>query len=191
MASHTVFPLISGHLSLDFVNTELVKRGIRHDLLVTENDFVEWINTMKETGTLSPYQFGEHKISADGFRRLKELRSVLHDTFEEIAEGTKPSDQWITHLEELNERAPLSFKFISGTLEPIPTGPPEAALISLIAYDVIRLLASGDLLFLHRCANPDCVLLFMDRSGRRKWCSMKICGNRTKVARNQARRGNN
>ncbi|MGX6988867.1 CGNR zinc finger domain-containing protein [Leuconostoc fallax] len=30
-------------------------------------------------------------------------------------------------------------------------------------------------------ANPKCVLLFVDESGRRKWCSIQICGNRHKV----------
>ncbi|WP_425203523.1 CGNR zinc finger domain-containing protein [Priestia megaterium] len=29
------------------------------------------------------------------------------------------------------------------------------------------------------------MLLFIDLTGRRKWCSMKICGNRKKVARFQ------
>ncbi|HDR6823126.1 TPA: CGNR zinc finger domain-containing protein, partial [Bacillus thuringiensis] len=35
---------------------------------------------------------------------------------------------------------------------------------------------------------PDCVLLFIDKSGKRKWCSMKICGNRKKVAKFQDRK---
>jgi predicted RNA-binding Zn ribbon-like protein len=35
------------------------------------------------------------------------------------------------------------------------------------------------------CANPDCVLWFLDtsRPGTRRWCSMAACGNRDKAVR--------
>ncbi|WP_223292459.1 CGNR zinc finger domain-containing protein [Salipaludibacillus neizhouensis] len=111
--------------------------------------------------------------------------------FEEIADGKQLDDKWKSHLEDLTEQAPLSFKLLSESLLPVPVGSSEDAIISLIAFDALQLLAKGELLHLHRCANPDCVLLFMDTTGRRKWCSMKICGNRTKVARHQIRREEN
>ena len=41
------FPLISGNLSLDLVNTELVKRGQRYDLLITDEDVLEWLYVIK------------------------------------------------------------------------------------------------------------------------------------------------
>jgi predicted RNA-binding Zn ribbon-like protein len=38
---------------------------------------------------------------------------------------------------------------------------------------------------IRRCANPDCVLWFLDtsRPGTRRWCSMAACGNRDKAIR--------
>jgi predicted RNA-binding Zn ribbon-like protein len=35
------------------------------------------------------------------------------------------------------------------------------------------------------CANPECVLWFLDtsRPGTRRWCSMASCGNRDKAVR--------
>jgi predicted RNA-binding Zn ribbon-like protein len=41
-----------------------------------------------------------------------------------------------------------------------------------------------------KCEAHDCTLLFEDatRSGRRRWCSMALCGNRMKVAAFRARR---
>ncbi|WP_163580863.1 CGNR zinc finger domain-containing protein [Gracilibacillus saliphilus] len=41
---------------------------------------------------------------------------------------------------------------------------------------------------MHHCANPACILLFIDKRGKRKWCSMKIYVNREKVTRHQKRR---
>lgn len=39
------------------------------------------------------------------------------------------------------------------------------------------------------CPMPDCGWAFANPSGRRRWCSMSLCGNRTKVRRYAARHG--
>nr|WP_281975109.1 CGNR zinc finger domain-containing protein [Halobacillus litoralis] len=31
------------------------------------------------------------------------------------------------------------------------------------------------------CENPTCLALFIDKKGKRKWCSMSVCGNRMKA----------
>ncbi|MFG2819548.1 CGNR zinc finger domain-containing protein [Kitasatospora sp. NPDC048365] len=54
----------------------------------------------------------------------------------------------------------------------------------LAADDYLNLLDQGA----HRikaCAHPTCILHFFDTSqnGRRRWCSMAVCGNRAKAAR--------
>lgn len=187
MAQNKEFPLVSGHLSLDLVNTEVVRRGIRHDLLVTSEDLVRWIDTMEQVGSLVPAALQKGYDSPEALQALRKVRDLLRKEFERIADGNEPTESWRMHLEKLVEIAPLSYKIMNKSLIPIPMGRPDNALASLVALDTLRLLATGDLLTIHRCANPDCVLLFMDASGRRKWCSMKICGNRTKVARHHAR----
>jgi predicted RNA-binding Zn ribbon-like protein len=47
----------------------------------------------------------------------------------------------------------------------------------------------GDTARLRICENPQCHWVFKDtsRTGKRKWCSMRSCGNRAKVARHRAR----
>jgi predicted RNA-binding Zn ribbon-like protein len=54
---------------------------------------------------------------------------------------------------------------------------------------VADLVVNDDLSRLHRCANPECVLFFLDvtRSRTRRWCSMTTCGNRAKQQRFQLR----
>ncbi|WP_020614832.1 CGNR zinc finger domain-containing protein [Paenibacillus daejeonensis] len=190
MSSPRAFPLITGHLGLDLVNTEVVKRGTRHDLLVSESDLSDWLHAVPETAQGVAAPLDEQRIFTHGFSALKELRVLLRQGFERIADGNRPAPDWISQLEEIIERSPLAFRYVEGTLSPAPTGLAEAAIQSLIAYDTLQLLASGELMTLHRCANPDCVLLFLDTTGRRKWCSMNLCGNRTKVARHQRRKEN-
>ena len=42
---------------------------------------------------------------------------------------------------------------------------------------------------IRKCANPECMLYFYDTSrvGKRRWCSMAVCGNRAKVAAHMER----
>jgi predicted RNA-binding Zn ribbon-like protein len=47
----------------------------------------------------------------------------------------------------------------------------------------VKLLTSKDLRLLRQCKDAKCGWIFLDRSQgrRRKWCSMKDCGNRAKA----------
>jgi predicted RNA-binding Zn ribbon-like protein len=61
---------------------------------------------------------------------------------------------------------------------------PQAA----VAWSAGELLTSPDLARVRACPGTDCGWLFLNRSGRRRWCTMATCGNRAKVRRFAARR---
>lgn len=187
MTETNKFPLISGHLSLDLVNTELVRRGQRQDLLLSEGDVLDWLYVINKENF-----FWDDKLYSKVKERIRqvllcvlEIRAVLRDSFESIADGETIQDDFINFLEKKIDKAPFTYKLINQKLTPIPVGEVEDVLLSFIAFDALTLIGENKLAFLKRCSNPDCVLLFIDESGRRKWCSMKICGNRKKVARFQ------
>lgn len=189
MTEPTQFPLISGYLSLDLVNTELVRRGQRYDLLLAEGDLLDWLYLMKE----DHFSLNEQLLAKAGeeirrvFLSILEFRAVLREQFEAIADGQDIAESFIALLEHQIEQAPYIYKIKDQQLVPVPVGKTEDRLKSLIALDALTLIADNKLHTLRRCSNPDCVLLFMDEMGRRKWCSMKICGNRKKAARFQQR----
>ena len=58
-------------------------------------------------------------------------------------------------------------------------------LLTLIAIEVIKFLNSKEFKYLKKCSNHKCCLYFVDtsRNHSRRWCSMEICGNRSKVGR--------
>lgn len=64
------------------------------------------------------------------------------------------------------------------------------SLLAPFALDLARLMATADPRRLRTCAAEDCGLWFLDTSkgGRRRWCSMRRCGNRAKAARHRRRR---
>jgi predicted RNA-binding Zn ribbon-like protein len=58
-----------------------------------------------------------------------------------------------------------------------------------VAADAVALLADAQLLArVHRCPGRNCGWLFLDTSGRRRWCSMATCGSRAKMRAMYARR---
>jgi predicted RNA-binding Zn ribbon-like protein len=60
-----------------------------------------------------------------------------------------------------------------------------AAALSTVARDAVDLFGGPLADRVRECAHDDCALVFVDtsRPGRRRWCSMAGCGNRTKTAR--------
>jgi predicted RNA-binding Zn ribbon-like protein len=66
-------------------------------------------------------------------------------------------------------------------------------LMSSVARDAIDVFGGPRAARLKRCDGSRCLLLFVDtsRSGRRRWCSMERCGNRSKVAAHRRRRKEN
>ncbi|MFZ0818933.1 MAG: CGNR zinc finger domain-containing protein [Candidatus Acidiferrales bacterium] len=65
-------------------------------------------------------------------------------------------------------------------------------LLTAIARSAAGLIAEGPRAPIRKCANPGCGLFFYDdsRTGRRRWCSMAVCGNRAKVAAHYRREKN-
>ncbi|NPC91302.1 CGNR zinc finger domain-containing protein [Bacillus sp. WMMC1349] len=186
MTTEIKFPLISGNISMDLVNTEVVRHGTRHDLLTNTEHVLAWFDTLMMENIIFKEQFRHlEQLGDNAFILLQELRSFLREGYENMADGKELSSDWITHLELLMKKAPFTYHLKNDMLIPTPMGTPENAIASLIALDALKLISSGQLSYIRRCANPDCVLLFIDTHGRRKWCSMKICGNRSKVTRHQ------
>jgi len=64
-------------------------------------------------------------------------------------------------------------------------------LLAAIARSGAELIAERAESGLQRCDNPNCRLMFYDDSQthRRRWCSMALCGNRSKVAAFARRHG--
>ena len=68
---------------------------------------------------------------------------------------------------------------------------PESAGLDLPELELERaagaLLASTDLRTVGRCPGEGCGWLFLDPRGRRRWCTMAVCGNRARARRHAQR----
>lgn len=188
MNEQSKFPLISGHIALDLINTEVMRRGKRIELLIENEDILKWLETVQSSIPFFQYKSEDIIKKLDKLKvKLLSLRSLLRHHFEHIADHQYINEELILKLEQIIEETPHSYKLMDNQLVLLPMGKIENMLASLIALDVLELISNGTLMTIRRCSNTDCVLLFFDQTGRRKWCSMKICGNRQKVSKFQQR----
>jgi predicted RNA-binding Zn ribbon-like protein len=156
----------------DFVNTYDVQYDI--DEFGAPSDLSGWLT--------------EHGLAAPGLRadeadlglavQLREaLRAAMFDHQEVLAE-----------LEDLLTALPLRLSLDGPALVPVHGGARGA--LAGIAAAVAAGTADGTWQRLKVCRAADCGRAFLDTSKNhsRTWCSMRMCGNRTKTRAYRARR---
>jgi predicted RNA-binding Zn ribbon-like protein len=128
----------------------------------------------------------------DELEAARALRLVLHRIFSALAQDRSPAR---ADLEALaRDHAAAAHAATLGAagdgawrLE-WPAGDPRRVRFA-VAVDAVRLLADeARLARVRRCPGPQCGWLFLDTSGRRRWCSMSTCGSRVKMRRLYERR---
>jgi predicted RNA-binding Zn ribbon-like protein len=177
---------------LDFVNTVIVSRGSRIDLLAGFADLVRW---MQAASLITPTEassaekrWKDAPEAKSVFKEAVSLRSALRALAERIAAG-KPADR--TSIEPINRvlasrPAFVQLELKGNKVESRQQTISESSLHLLvpIAESAAWLLEHGDMSLVRRCENPDCILFFYDttKNKRRRWCSMDACGSRAKAA---------
>lgn len=186
------FLFLGGRLAVDFANSILASSGGDGALM----DWEGLVAFLQQAGIVSGRRAGELlrlEQSDPGavdamMQRALRLRESLREAFAARVEGNsvervlvEPVNQLLRitegHDELVQEQGEWKLRFIAreGSLE---------WLLAAIARSAAEILSEGVDAPLRKCANPNCVLYFYDtsRTGQRRWCSMAVCGNRSKVA---------
>src|SRR5271165_2394006 len=184
-----VFQLIAGHPALDLVNTldwRFRKEG-PEELLKSYSDLLRFAG---QSGLLKPAQIRQIRRAAGGqvLKRCIEFREAIA----QILYGSTPPTAALETLERLiqSARSAQQLRWREGRLtwswKEIDASLPLWA----IAIRASDLLSSGDVHRVRECDNPECRWLFLDTSKNhtRRWCDMKVCGNRMKARRFKALR---
>ncbi len=145
--------------------------------------------TLKEPADLSAWLKMPKPPVQKEFEQALALRETIHRLFDALAQGkaagARDFDELNTALAACPPRRVLrrgkdgydwDLDMKSGT---------ALALLAPVLWSAGDLLASAKLAKVRRCANPECLYLFIDesRAGRRRWCTMSSCGNRAKAKR--------
>jgi predicted RNA-binding Zn ribbon-like protein len=200
VADEYVFDLSGGRLCLDFANTVGNRNGQRPSEHL--NRYCDLVGWGRQAGLLPGDDAWELLREGAGrpaeaenvLVRARALREALYTIFSARAAGrTAPA----ADLAQLNAALPEAL----ARLHVAPAGHgfvwhwrAEPADLDRMLWPVLRsaaeLLTSDDLPLLRLCASETCAWLFMDtsRNRTRRWCDMKVCGNRAKARRHYRRR---
>ena len=166
----------------DFVNTEIAVWAV--DDIATPEALAEWLRARDLVSDTAV-------VDAGSFVRARELRRVLRELAMRNTRGARPDAELQAEFAHIASQAHARFELGEEgelLLEPVHDGV-NGALTEILAR-VHDAQASGFWRRLKSCPGPHCGWLFYDasRNASSTWCSMSICGNRTKTAAYRRRR---
>ena len=183
------FLFVGNHLALDFLNTRPVMSGQPVELLPDCPALARWLSA---AGLITPANAAPLKrrwaaprfaASLEGVWRIREsLRRVMLG----MEAGHSPPAGFLKDLNRLLIEYPCVDQVARGEsgLERRRRFAPELPehAFAPLADAIAGLLTNASVSRIRKCKT--CVLHFYDTSkkGRRLWCSMNLCGNRSKVA---------
>ena len=191
------FQLIGGHPALDLVNTLdwRFRENGPEELLGSYDDLLRFA---AQAEILTPKQIrqivrtGGDRAAADAVVACRQLREAAAQIFYAAVDDRTPPASQIKIVEsafkEAREHQRLAWSAPQLTWEwPAAEAEPDLP-FWMLAVSTGRLLLSGQMRLLRACEKPDCRWLFLDTSKNhtRRWCDMKICGNRMKARRFKA-----
>lgn len=197
-ATGRVFELSGGHPALDLVNTLDWRFREREpdEFLASYDDLVAFV---EQNALLTAKQARQLRREANGtaervLREARELREALAAVFYGRLDDVTPSPTQVKRLEDfLKEERGRERLVWNGRRAQWEISAAEISAeipLWLLARSAGELLTSDDLEKMRACGDPACRWLFLDTSKNhtRRWCNMKVCGNRMKARRFKAQR---
>jgi predicted RNA-binding Zn ribbon-like protein len=178
-----------GRPAVDFVNTrrERWRRGV--ETLVTPEDLATWL---VRAGVMEASALVTRKVLAQAV----DLREAIDALLVGAIDGEPvASTEAITLIDDWLVFAGVRPQLVTGAdgapllTERAASDSPRRAL-GTIALDAAMMLGTDQRSRIRICASDTCSGRFFDRSpaGRRRWCSMRTCGNEAKARRHRQRR---
>lgn len=188
------FQIVAGELCLDFINT-LDNRPVperRLELLPAYEGLAQWA---LQAGAIAPPQLAtllreaeSHPKEAEAVRaKAIDLRECLCRIVKDLARNRRASEddlqsfsgylgEALSHLELRQSRKGFRLEWAENQ-------PRLDSILWPIVRSASELLTGNDLKYIRECGVDTCRWMFVDRSKNhsRRWCDMKVCGNRVKA----------
>lgn len=177
-------------LCLDFANSRYW-RGTAEptETLNSFDDLFTWLAAANalDAQTIEALKSGWPPSGSD-FRDMIELREALYRIFTAIAAHKEPAQADIERFNRTLLTAPARGQLVKHNgvyLWRAELKPRLPDLLAAVLWTAGDMLAEPRRDRVRLCANDRCVWLFLDdsKSGTRRWCDMKACGNRAKAHR--------
>jgi predicted RNA-binding Zn ribbon-like protein len=195
------FELIADNVALDFVNTVDHRNTDPKELIESYNDLIRFA---EDSGVLQhglvdrliERSYVAADRAQDVLMRAREMREAMHEVFRAILQKKPVPPAALARVNADAQSAAAHMSLVQGVGHG-KTGfewrYEDFGSFDVVMWPIARaavdLLASDRLPYVRSCSAKTCDWLFLDTSKNhhRRWCDMKVCGNRAKVRRFYAR----
>ncbi len=180
-------PLLGGRLSVDFVNGTSPNAELSWDRLIHFLNSTDIISPERGAQLLSLPQSDPQATEAL-LLKARRLSSALRKVFTAMLRKQRMAGEWIEPINEILRITEGHDELVGQDglwkIEFVAREGGLDWLLAAVARSGAEIIAEGVRARLRLCANMHCGLFFYDnsRTRRRRWCSMAVCGNRSKVA---------
>jgi predicted RNA-binding Zn ribbon-like protein len=176
----TEFRTGNGAAWLDLLATHLGRyQDVQVDQLATPAALRAWLrsNGLEPVGA----------VTAADLDRTRELREALHRAAVATLRSRRPEPADVRLLDEaLSADRPVGLRTDGAGLK-LRRPATVAEALARLSRDAVQHLAGPQRDSLHACGDDTCSGIFLDQTGRRRWCSDERCGNRMRVRAHRAR----
>jgi predicted RNA-binding Zn ribbon-like protein len=183
----SILPLLGGRLSVDLVNATPPSRELSWERLIQFLESTSIVSTERGAQLLSLPQ-SDLQAAERLLWKARRLGSALRKVFAAMLRKQRIATEWVGPLNEILRITEGHDELVARDgvwkIEFVAREGGLDWLLAAVARSGAEIIAEGARARLRLCANPHCGLLFYDhsRTRRRRWCSMAVCGNRSKVA---------
>jgi len=175
----------------------MIVRGNRTDLLTGLKDLMAWFIQAKIVDT---DQGSEAMMRLSGAKQKRffdeaiAFRKALRDMAEHIVARKSIPGSTVDAINWVLSQCPgyPQLTYANGRFERRfhPDVGQASRMLASLAEAASDFLCSGNLSLVKKCRNNACILYFYDttKNHARNWCSMRLCGNRMKVAAHYQRK---
>lgn len=187
--------VLGGAAWINLVNTKYISNKQVDDILLDPSRTFQWLkdnNLLRESDALAL----ENKELLDSL--IDELHSLRHFCkmiLSDLEQQGKLSLNTTDQLKMLVNQVKVSLTIapMNDKLKLVSEGMTASDHVMYnIVYSIIDTLDSITIDRIRQCEHQECILYFVDtsKSGKRRWCSMELCGNRQKAAEFYAKKKN-
>jgi predicted RNA-binding Zn ribbon-like protein len=180
-------PFLGGRLSVDFVNAAPPNVDLSWERLIDFLNSTGIVSTERAVQLRGLPQI-DPQAAESLLSKARRLQVALRRVFMAMLRKQRMAREWIEPVNEILRITEGHDELVGRdslwNIEFIAREGGLDWLLAAVARSGAEIVAEGTHARLRLCANPHCGLFFYDdsRTHRRRWCSMAVCGNRSKVA---------
>jgi len=134
---------------------------------------------------------GQVRISAGEVAAARRVRDAIMRMAQDAIHDRPLAPEDVAEVNRAAAAPPLAPAIAPGGTRAWALPADASQALSTVARDAVELFTGRFADRIRECSAHDCRLVFVDtsRPGRRRWCAMERCGNRSKVRALRTRRG--